>query len=176
MSEVVRVKSTRVRGSTVAWVVLVVLAVAQLPTPFLGDQALFAVGGDILANGGVIYRDFWDIKQPGIYLYFAGASLLPGSTELVVHVLDSLCWFGVALLLGAVARTTTNRPGIATFVPLLTVGSYLAGARPSDLSQIESLLALPLLASMWLAVGPPAQGPHRTRALVLDGKEPGRRR
>ncbi|MEQ1873532.1 MAG: hypothetical protein ABL953_07385 [Ilumatobacteraceae bacterium] len=169
MSEVVRVRSTRVRLSTVAWVVLAVLAAIQLPTPFLGDQALFAVGGDILANGGVIYRDFWDIKQPGIYLYFAVASWLPGSIELAVHVLDSLCWLGVALLLGAVARTTTNRPVIATLVPLLTVGSYLAGARPNDLSQIESLLALPLLASMWLAVGPPAQGPHRTRALVLTG-------
>lgn len=169
MSEVVQARSTPTRAATVAWVVLAVLAALQLPTPFLGDQALFAVGGDILADGGVIYRDFWDIKQPGIYLYFAGASLLPGSTELVVHLLDTLCWFAVALLLGAVARATTNRPSIATLILLLTVGAYLAGARPVDLSQIESLVGLPILASMWLAVGPPAQGPHRTRALVLTG-------
>lgn len=169
MSEVVPARSTLPRADTVAWVVLVVLAAMQLPTPFLGDQALFAVGGDILANGGVIYRDFWDIKQPGIYLYFAGASLLPGSIELVVHVIDTLCWFAVALLLGAVARATTKRALIATVIPLLTVGSYLAGAQPVDLSQIESLVGLPILASLWLAVGPPAQGAHRARALVLTG-------
>ena len=52
-------------------VVVVVLAGIHLPYPFAGDQALFLLGAAALDRGEVLYVDFWDIKQPGIY-FFSG--------------------------------------------------------------------------------------------------------
>ena len=46
------------------------LASIHLPYPFAGDQALFLLGAAALDRGEVLYVDFWDIKQPGIYLFF----------------------------------------------------------------------------------------------------------
>ena len=41
-----------------------------LALPFWGDQALFTVYARQLAEGAVLYRDIFDVKQPGIFLFY----------------------------------------------------------------------------------------------------------
>jgi 4-amino-4-deoxy-L-arabinose transferase-like glycosyltransferase len=43
------------------------------------DQGIFAVIGRTILEGGMPYRDAWDLKPPGIYLIFAFTRLLFGS-------------------------------------------------------------------------------------------------
>ena len=50
--------------------VIALLGLLAAPLPFTGDQALFAAGARQLARGDVLYRDFWDVKQPGIYAFY----------------------------------------------------------------------------------------------------------
>ena len=53
-----------------AVVLVAVIGASRLFDPFSGDQALFLVGAETLHAGGVLYRDYWDIKQPGFSLSF----------------------------------------------------------------------------------------------------------
>ena len=51
----------------VALVSVVLLALTRLPEPFAWDQTMFMLGARVLDHGGVLYRDYWDPKQPGLF-------------------------------------------------------------------------------------------------------------
>lgn len=57
------------------------LGLANPPQPFAWDQALFAINARVLNDGGALYRDAWDVKQPGIYLFY----WLGGGTTIVTY-------------------------------------------------------------------------------------------
>jgi hypothetical protein len=52
------------------------------------DQAIFAVVGRTVLEGGMPYRDAWDIKPPGIYLLYALAAWLFGSAEYAIRIVE----------------------------------------------------------------------------------------
>ena len=67
------------------------LLAPMLAYPFGRDQGVFACGADILARGGALYRDCWDLKPPGVYyLYWLAISLF-GHTMVAPRILD-LAW------------------------------------------------------------------------------------
>jgi hypothetical protein len=72
-------------------IIVAALASIHLPYPFAGDQTLFLLGAAALDRGEVLYVDFWDIKQPGIYLFFWLAGRLFGFSKIGVHLLE-LIW------------------------------------------------------------------------------------
>ena len=82
--------------------VILVLGAVHLPYPFGGDQALFTIGARELDRGAVLYRDFWDFKQPAIFWFYWLAGRLFGFDEVGVHALE-LVYF---LLLAAVLLLT----------------------------------------------------------------------
>jgi len=125
------------------------LGVLALPTPATGDQALFLVGAREMAHGATYYRDFWDIKQPGIYWFYELARPLGGGI-LAVHVLELVWQLGLAVLLQRAGRGLFRRPAVGAVLPLLVVGVYYASARPVNLTLIEGLVGLPLLGSLLL--------------------------
>ena len=59
---------TLLDGFVLAAVILVGLI--HLPYPFDGDQALFTTGASKIYRGATLYRDFWDLKQPGIFGFY----------------------------------------------------------------------------------------------------------
>ena len=71
------------------------LAFLHLPYPFDYDQGLFAYGARAIAGGARLYIDFWDIKQPGIYWYFAAAGSLFGFDEIGIHTFE-LVWMPIS--------------------------------------------------------------------------------
>ena len=60
---------------------VVIAGLVNLAYPFAGDQALFTLGGRALAEGAVLYRDFWELKQPGILYFYFLAGQMFGFTE-----------------------------------------------------------------------------------------------
>ncbi len=77
--------------------VALILAPALL-YPYGRDQAVFAYMGRVIADGGMPYRDAWDLKPPGIYLLYALVALLtpdsPGQAMMV-----ALRWVDLAIVL-----------------------------------------------------------------------------
>jgi hypothetical protein len=128
-----------------------ILGGIHLPHPFHGDKALYQFGGRVLAEGGVLYVDFWDLKKPGIYLFHATAGRLFGFSELGVHLLE-LCWLLApsACMVQLVAKWL-ERWWLAALSPIVTVGMYYAVVSLWHLTQPAILTSFPLFVAMWLA-------------------------
>ncbi len=120
--------------------------------PFAGDQALFTVGALKLHAGGVLYRDFWDLKQPGIFGFYLVAGSLFGFSQTGIHAFEVVwqCAFGVALFLGL--RRAVRNAEFAAAAILIVPGAYYAGTSGWHLTQVEALVGLPLFLCSWAAV------------------------
>jgi hypothetical protein len=120
--------------------------------PFEGEQAFFTMGAELMSRGGELYRDFWDIKQPGIfYFYLVGGSLF-GFNETGIFTLEWLYLLLFASVLVVALRRYFASPVIAACVPLFTVVFYYGVAGPWHRCQVEALVGFPLFLVLWFAL------------------------
>jgi hypothetical protein len=147
------------RGAAFGSALLLVLlaGAVDLRKPFTGDQALFVTGARAMMNGSVLYRDFWDLKQPGIYWFYWLALHLPVSAEVAVHgaeLLYFLVFAGVILLtLSAGEHKRRSRITIASTAAVLCCCVYFVICGSWHLTQVEGLVGFPLYLSAWLLLG-----------------------
>ena len=152
------------------WFALGLVAVALLGVlvcvqPFTGDQALFASGARQLAHGDVLYRDFWDVKQPGIYAFYLAGGGLFGYSEVALHLFELVNLLAFAVLLATTLRGRFERSWIGAIVPVFVVGTYYATVEPVQLGQVESLVGIPLYVALWCSAR--AGAPDARRAWLL---------
>lgn len=169
-SSTVAMKARRLtRLDLIVLATVLLIGLLHLPYPFDGDQALFTIGASKISRGATLYRDFWDLKQPGIFGFYLLAGVLFGFTEVGVHALELiyLLIFSVVLLL--TLRGFFESRAIASLVPLLTVGFYYGIVRSWHLTQVEGLAGFPLFLSLWLATDCAARGKARWLPLFLSG-------
>lgn len=130
---------------------ILVLALPTLLYPYGRDQAMFAYVGAVWREGGLPYRDAWDVKLPGIYAAYA----LVGGASWGPRLLDLLATAGAAWVLVRLARQCAApgqeaAPLSAVFAPVL-LGLYTFGALDYwNLAQTETLIG-PLAAGAVLA-------------------------
>ncbi|MFN6465124.1 MAG: glycosyltransferase family 39 protein [Nostoc sp. DedVER02] len=134
---------------------LVLIAVAtigiiHLPFPFSGDQALFTTGALEMQQGKILYRDFWDLKQPGIYYFYFLAGNLFGFNEIGIHIFELIYMMLFSIILQLTLKPYFQHPIIASLVPLLTVGVYYISSYHLQLTQVEGLVGFPLFLCLWL--------------------------
>jgi hypothetical protein len=127
------------------------LGLLNLPYPFHGDQSLFLLMAEQLDRGAVLYRDTWDVKQPGIYVFYLAAGRVFGFSEIGVHLFEIAYWLIFSLIVVAAMRNRIHTPIALGLAPVLIVGSYYLGSRPSHLTQVEGLVGFPLFLATWLA-------------------------
>ena len=137
----------------VATLFVVVLAgLVNLPVPFDTDQGFFTTGARQLLAGDVLYRDFWDLKQPGIFWFYLAAGRTAGFHEIGIHAVE-LGYMGVlAAVLLVTLRGPAGSPRIARLALLLTVGVYYAVVSANQLTQVEGLAGLPIFLCLWWAL------------------------
>ena len=154
------------RNEALALLAVLVLGLIHLPHPFEWDQSLFTLGGERLASGSVLYRDFWDVKQPGIYWFYAVAGRLFGFSEPGIHLFELLWMMAFALTLLVTLRRRWGPGPVATLAPLLTVGAYYAAAGTQHLTQVEGLVGFPLYLVLWFATDGRDEKPRAVRAFL----------
>lgn len=160
------------RAAVAGTLLVLVLALIDLPLPFTGDQSLFAVAASGIAGGDVYYRDIWDIKQPGIYHLYALAGALFGYGEVGIHL-------GELGLLGGASIATARRLRrlgaggvVAVAIPVALVGTYYATTLAADMTLLEiqvsalGLLAVVVVASVVVDPAPTA-GSRRWPVLAV---------
>ena len=118
--------------------------------PFWGDQALFAVYARELTRGAVLYRDLFDLKPPGIFLFYAAGGLLFGFTEVGIHLFELLYWLAFSAFAIVALRPYFRTDWAAPLVPVFTVVVHYLRADTLDLTQVETLVAFPMLVTWWL--------------------------
>lgn len=119
----------------------------HLPMPFWGDQAFYLLGAKEMNEGLVLYRDYWDIKQPGIFFFYLIGGKLFGFTEVGIHLLELIYWllFSITLIHFLLKFRIFKNELFAYFSPLIIVGSYYSFTSPAMFTQVEALVIFPLL-------------------------------
>jgi len=142
------------RWTRLDWAALALLALLgalNLAQPLAWDQTMFALGARRMHAGGVLYRDYWDPKQPGLFFFYELAGVLFGWGAGGVHLLELIALVGFGALLVFSLRTRFTHRALASWAPLLAIGWFYAVTTDWHLTQIEALVALPLYVSAWSA-------------------------
>ncbi len=127
-----------------------VLIVAALPTllyPLTRDQGAYAYMADLIMNGGVPYRDAWDVKPPAIYLVYVAAFSLFGRSEFAVRVFELIHTFLTAGLVGVLCWEVVGRRSVAVAAAWLYAISYFLFVHFYAVANPETFMA-PLLVLM----------------------------
>ncbi|MBC7909894.1 MAG: glycosyltransferase family 39 protein [Pyrinomonadaceae bacterium] len=149
---------------------VVLIGLIHLPYPFDGDQALFTVGAEKMSRGAILYRDFWDLKQPGVFFFYLLGGRLFGFTEVGIHTLELLYQTAFAIVLLFTLKSYFESRAIAALVPLLTIGFYYGVTGSWHLTQVEGLVGFPLFLSLWFASeASRREGRGRAQRLFLSG-------
>lgn len=134
-------------------VLIAVIGALQAPLPFSGDAALYQSGARAMESGQVLFRDFWDLKQPGIYLVHLIAGRLFGFDEVGLRLAELLLLLGLSGALVHVLRRSFEPRWIVAVVPLASVGTYYVVASEWHLTQPAVLVSVPLFALLALVSG-----------------------
>ncbi len=137
-----------------AWVLasIVILGLLHLPYPFSTDQAQDFEIARQMSRGAVLYLDIWDVRQPMIFYFYEAAGRLFGFTEIGLHLFESLYMVLFAVVLLVLLRPRFRSSVVASVVPLFVVGAYYAGVMHAPhLTQVESLVGLPLFCCLWFS-------------------------
>ena len=159
------------RSAAVIVALMAVVGWPSLAMPFRGDQALFAVVAEELGRGAVLYRDHWDITNPGVFWFYQVAGSLFGFTEEGIRLFEWLWVTGLVV----VAAEATRRGSGGDRLPLaavLFVGVpyYLAGyANTSALTKTEGLVGLPMFLAIWLSARAAGRDGRVVPLLVVAG-------
>lgn len=145
---------------------IVAAGLTKLHQPLVGDPTLFLMGAQTIAAGGVLYRDFWDIKPPGIFLWYLAGGKLFGFSDVGMHWFDLLyqCTFAAVMIFGL--RSLVG-PRVAALAALFTVGWYYAFSNVAQF-QLEPLVQLPIFVSL-AALARSRSSPAPGRWLLLAG-------
>jgi 4-amino-4-deoxy-L-arabinose transferase-like glycosyltransferase len=121
-----------------------VLLVAPILTyPFGRDQGAFAAVADVIADGGLPYRDAWDTKPPGVYyLFWAGFAIL-GRSMFAARLFDVLWTLAAAVVLFLLGKRLLGR-WAGAFGALFFLTGYGLGFDYWGTSQCDGFASLPL--------------------------------
>lgn len=132
-----------------------------LPTlivPLATDQVLFSLGARTILDGGQLYRDYWEIKGPLIFLIYAVPAALVGDHMEAVRVLDLLNT-GVAMAAVFLLSRRLFNERVGLIAAALYGFTYLTWARLDGLAETESFMAAPLALAFYFY---PARAGGRT--------------
>lgn len=118
--------------------------------PLDGDQSVFSMAGQTILSGGTLYVDYWDVKQPGIFYFFAAAGALFGFTSWGVHVFELIYWAFVSVAIWRLARPLLANGWLASSIPLVFLATYFGHGHAWHATQVEALAAGPLAIALLL--------------------------
>ncbi|WP_437535736.1 hypothetical protein WME79_15055 [Sorangium sp. So ce726] len=147
----------RRRGAALAGLALALLFAiafaARVAEPLGPDQGLFACFGRWVPRGFLPYRDLFDSKPPLFLYWFSLLALVPDDLPRALWWLEGAWLAGTLAFACACASGAWGRAAGVASAALLFAGLWAPGfggfwAR----AQAEEILALPMLASAWLAL------------------------
>jgi hypothetical protein len=143
-----RARTTRLFGLAVLAVVVAV-ALTRLEYPFASDQAFATIVARAMRHGDVLYRDVWDVRQPGTFVFYLLGGSLFGFDELGVHLFEGLYFLAFAIVLQRTLRDRFDHPLLAAAAPLFVIVPYWAAAGHTELTEPEALIGFPLYVACW---------------------------
>jgi 4-amino-4-deoxy-L-arabinose transferase-like glycosyltransferase len=132
-------------------------------TPTIGwDESTFILFGQHVLNGGLPYVDYFDIKPPLLFYFFAAVIKLFGAAIPAVRAAGAVCVFIVASTCYVLGRRLWNE-SVGLFAGILCVSGMSVGNGMAVLS--EAVAMVPLMLCVYLVIS----GNKRTWAMFLAG-------
>lgn len=156
-------------GEILVIAIVIFLALLRVPAPFWVDQVAFMLYAEQFAKGALLYRDFWDVKPPGIFGVYLIAGKLFGFTGVGMHLFDGLWMIALATMLRLTLAQYFTRSWIAILLPWLSAGVYFSLIDPDEQMQVESLIGLPMYTLVWCTWQAAQYPKTRWRWLFLSG-------
>jgi 4-amino-4-deoxy-L-arabinose transferase-like glycosyltransferase len=148
-------KSVRAMVST-HWQFLLVLGivlVCAMPIllyPMGRDQGMYANIGRTILQGGVPFRDMWDIKPPPIYYIYATGIALFGETTSAIRMID-LVLIPLAMLGLYLIGCKLDHPYTGILSALIFACLYFSD-QFANLTQNDGLVTVPMIWAVWCAL------------------------
>ena len=112
-SREVRVRQVAGALERFAWpacgALVIVWAIAYVTWPFSSDQGVLSWVGRIIADGGMPYRDAWEIRGPAPFLAYAAIARVFGVAQWPLRVLDLAILAAGAWCVASITSTFGNR-------------------------------------------------------------------
>jgi hypothetical protein len=138
-----------------------------LTLPLGRDQGIFAWVGTVILDGGMPYRDAWEVKGPLVGSIYAVALGLFGPFEWSVRLIDLLIWLaglGALWRIGGILNLGITFRLLAIAVTVLSArGSYW------DLGQPDAWAGLAALGVVAMLLSPRTNAVHYAAAGALVG-------
>jgi hypothetical protein len=137
---------------SIACLFLVVTRLHTLPEPLDWDSATYWLIGRELASGASLYRDFWDIKPPGIFLAYAAGAILSPSPYVAAWTVSVATGCATLLLVYLAMRRFSVPAGlVAATVYALVSGDMLLQGNRLNTEGLVNLVIAGLLVVCWRA-------------------------
>jgi 4-amino-4-deoxy-L-arabinose transferase-like glycosyltransferase len=154
---------TRRLALGVVILICVFWGVASITFPLGWDQAIMASVGDVVLQGGMPYRDAWDMKGPLAYLWYAVAQLIFGRSQFGIRIFDLALLIAASLAL-ATAAARVIRPSAKPWAAAALILCY-ASMGYFHTAQADGAVALLLT----LALSPLLRPDPKPRSVALAG-------
>ncbi|OIQ49101.1 hypothetical protein BerOc1_01021 [Pseudodesulfovibrio hydrargyri] len=119
------------------------------------DESTFILFGQHILNGGLPYADYFDIKPPLLFYFFAGAIKLFGASVPAVRAAGALCVFVTAGACYFLARRMWDgRAGL--LAGILCISGMSVGSGAAVLS--EAVAMAPLMVCVYLVIAENKRG------------------
>ncbi len=107
------------------------------------NAATYLYVGKTILEGGIPYRDAYDVKGPGIYYLFAFSMLLFGKTALGIQILEGIWQALTGLVLARIATRIYKREAIGVIAASLYLIYLLCFATRGGTAEPDRLVSLP---------------------------------
>ncbi len=125
------------------WLLIGILLLPILFFPVSPDSSIYLDSGRIIANGGKLYVDNIDLKQPLIYYVFALVYLLFGYSEITIRLFDYLWQFATIISLFFLVSKSINKK--TAYISAILYALFYPTLGYSQSVQCETFVALPLV-------------------------------
>ena len=149
MPDPIAVRTRRVRFAliVVAALAFVVPRLAFVSVPLERDEGEYAYIAQRMLEGDVPYRDAFDQKPPAVFVAYAGAFLLLGTSVEAIHVFAQLWSAVTTLLLFLLVRRLADETAALFAVLVFALASADASITASA-ANAEVFMLLPMVASL----------------------------
>lgn len=158
---------TLTKGDVLSLTLVTLIGLIHLPFPLTANQSVFILGAEKMNQGGILYRDFWDLKPPGIFLFYLLGGKLFGFDEIGIHSFELVYMLAFSLFLIITLHGYFEHRFVVSLIPLLTVGYYYAISSSTHLTQVEVLVGVPTYLCIWFSIRSCEQ--RRTWNLFVSG-------
>lgn len=114
------------------------------------DTSTFTYVGRTIVEGGMPYRDAWDVKGPAIFYVYAVPVALFGTNTVALRAFDILWQLATAMVVFVIAVRIYGRSEIGLLAGVLYLLAYYSESY-WNMGQPDGFLTLPLaLSVVWL--------------------------